>query len=104
MDDQIGGPTSAKKIACACLNITNQLLNDPEKVVFIISVERRTLAGVVLQILSSKKQEDLVLQLILTTDYKTKAKRPQNSRLDCSLKNVLKLIGRYGTMKCKNFN
>ena len=83
--DQIGGPTPARDLAAACLSIAAQLKDDPEKSgVFHFcgspNVSWLELAAEIF------KQTGLKVSLhsILTEEYATPAKRPLNSRLDCS--------------------
>lgn len=84
--DQIGGPTPAKDIADACVEMTNQLKDAPEKSgTFHFSggpdVSWADFAREILEQAGVKiKIED-----IPTSAYPTPAKRPANSRLDCSL-------------------
>ena len=89
-----------------CLNITNQLLNDPEKSgIYHFSgapdVSWCSFANTILE----KAGRSSIAVPILTTDYKTKAKRPQNSRLDCSLtEKTFKINRPLWHDEVKNFN
>lgn len=84
--DQVGGPTSAKAIAAACLKIVNQMLVNPGKSgIYHFSgapnVSWCDFARVILMEAGRKVQ----VNGVLTCDYPTPASRPLNSRLDCSL-------------------
>ena len=84
--DQVGGPTSAKAIAAACLKIVNQMLVNPGKSgIYHFSgapnVSWCDFAHVILMEAGRKVQ----VNGVLTCDYPTPASRPLNSRLDCSL-------------------
>jgi dTDP-4-dehydrorhamnose reductase len=82
--DQIGGPTPARDIAAACLQIAEQLIADPSKSgtyhysgapdVSWADFARASfeLAG-----------RAVTVTPIPTTDYPTPAKRPLNSRMEC---------------------
>ena len=83
--DQIGGPTPAGAIAEACLTIATALADDsgkagsyhfsgaPDVSWADFAREIFTIAG-----------KDTAVDDILTVDYPTPARRPANSRLDCS--------------------
>ena len=83
--DQIGGPTSAKAIAQACLTIV-QALMDGQKAGGIYHFSGKpdvSWAGFAREIFA---QAGRVVEVtdIPTSAYPTPAKRPANSRLDCS--------------------
>jgi len=85
VSDQIGGPTPARAIAAACLTIADHLADDgtrsgtyhfsgaPEVSWHDFAVEIFARAG-----------RRIALAPIPTSTYPTPAKRPLNSRLDCS--------------------
>ena len=84
--DQIGGPTAAKDIANTCINIANQLIENPHKSgVYHYSgapdVSWCEFANAIFKIINS----DTIATSIPTSEYPTPAKRPLNSRLDCQL-------------------
>ncbi len=82
--DQIGGPTPARDVAAACLEITSQLMNDREKTgtyhfAGTPDVSWAEFARVII------KAADLTCKVtdIPSSAYPTAAKRPANSRLGC---------------------
>ena len=83
--DQIGGPTPAAAIAQACLTIAGQLANDPAKAgtYHFSGAPDASWADFARAIFA---QAGLVCEVvdINTIDYPTPARRPANSRLDCS--------------------
>jgi len=83
--DQIGGPTPAKSIAAACLLIAEQLTADPSKagIYHFAGAPDISWAGFAQEIFS-QAQLDCEVTDITSAEYPTPAKRPQNSRLDCS--------------------
>ena len=83
--DQIGGPTPARDIAAACLQIVEQLIADPSKsgtyhYSGVPNVSWSDFAPAIFE------QTGKVISVtpIPTTAYPTPAKRPLNSRMDCS--------------------
>ncbi|OOY22989.1 dTDP-4-dehydrorhamnose reductase [Thioclava sediminum] len=83
--DQIGGPTPAKAIAEACLTIAQELQRAPEKsgVYHFSGSPDVSWSGFAREIFA-RTGRDVTVEDIPTTDYPTPAKRPLNSRLDCS--------------------
>ena len=83
--DQIGGPTPAKDIAKACLQIVEQLKQDPSKsgTYHFSGAEDVSWAEFATEIFQQTKRSMSVLP-IPTSDYPTPAVRPLNSRLNCS--------------------
>jgi len=84
--DQVGGPTPAMDVAAACIEIAKQLCEKPTKIgVYHFSgfpdVSWFSFASSIFE-LSGRKT---IVSPIKTSDYPTLAKRPLNSRLDCSL-------------------
>lgn len=86
VNDEIGGPTPAKDIARACLNIANQLILYPEKsgTYHFCGEPEVSWYQFAKEIFRVTKQKTLV-KPILSSDYKRPASRPKNSRMDCSL-------------------
>ncbi len=85
VDDQVGGPTPARAIAAACLEIARQLQADPRK----SSTYHYTGAPDVswchfARAIIATAGRSTRVQGIPTRDYPTPASRPLNSRLDCS--------------------
>jgi len=83
--DQIGGPTSARAIAGACVAIAEQLIEDPAKsgVYHFSGAPDASWAGFAREIFAQAGR-GTVVEDIPSSAYPTPAKRPQNSRLDCS--------------------
>ena len=83
--DQIGGPTPAAAIARACLTIAEQLAHDPSKsgAYHFAGAPDASWADFARAIFA---QAGLACDVedIVTADYPTPARRPANSRLDCS--------------------
>ena len=84
VDDQIGGPTSARDIAQTCLSIAEQLIQDPRKSgIYHYSghpnVSWCQFANAIFQQMDCKT----IANPIPTTEYPTPALRLLNSRLDC---------------------
>ena len=82
--DQIGGPTPARDIAAACLEMANQLIQDPLKsgTYHFSGAPDVSWADFAKKIFADAGR-DVVITPIPTLDYPTPAKRPLNSRLDC---------------------
>lgn len=85
VSDQIGGPTPAGAIADACLAIGSQLVDDHGKSgTYHFSGEPDvSWAGFACEIFAQSGRKVSVID-IPTVDYPTLARRPANSRLDCS--------------------
>ncbi|OOY27834.1 dTDP-4-dehydrorhamnose reductase [Thioclava sp. L04-15] len=83
--DQIGGPTPAKAIAEASLTMAAQLQRSPEKsgVYHFSGSPDVSWAGFAREIFA-RAGRGVTVEDIPTADYPTPAKRPLNSRLDCS--------------------
>lgn len=82
--DQIGGPTSARDIAAACLQMAEQLIADPSKsgTYHYSGSPDESWAGFATAIFAQAGR-DVTVSPIPTADYPTPARRPLNSRLDC---------------------
>ncbi len=83
--DQIGGPTPAGDIAAACLRIAGALADDPAKTgtYHFSGAPETSWAGFAREIFAQAGR-DVAVTDISTADYPTPARRPLNSRLDCS--------------------
>jgi len=84
VDDQIGGPTSAKELAKACLNIAHSISKDSSlEGIYHFSgtpdVSWSSFAEAIL-----KKNNEVFIEKIGTSAYASKVIRPYNSSLDCS--------------------
>lgn len=82
--DQIGGPTSARAIAAACINIATALISQPQKsgVYHFAGAPDTSWADFARAIFASSGIECDVTD-IPSSAYPTPAVRPLNSRLDC---------------------
>ena len=83
--DQIGGPTCAKDIADALWKIASDFYagNGITGIYHFTGKPNSSWANFASEIFSQTHQ-DIKIKQILTEDFLTKAKRPLNSRLDCS--------------------
>ena len=83
--DQIGGPTPASDIALACLQIAEQLIQDPSKsgTYHFSGTPDVSWADFANEIFDQSGKSVAVTH-IPTADYPTHAKRPLNSRMDCT--------------------
>lgn len=83
--DQIGGPTGAVEIAQACIKIAKTLAAGPEKsgIYHFSGAPDTSWAGFARAIFDAAKIPCAVTD-IPSSDYPTPAKRPLNSRLDCT--------------------
>lgn len=83
--DQIGGPTGAEDIARACVKIARTLASEPEKsgIYHFSGAPDTSWADFARAIFGAAKIPCAVTD-IPSSDYPTPAKRPLNSRLDCS--------------------
>jgi dTDP-4-dehydrorhamnose reductase len=83
--DQIGGPTGAAEIAQACIKIAETLVSEPEKsgIYHFSGTPDTSWADFARAIFDTAKIPCDVTD-IPSSDYPTPAKRPLNSRLDCS--------------------
>lgn len=93
VSDQIGGPTPAKSIAIACLDIVKHLLKDPNKSgIYHYSGKPETTWAELGNEVFSQSGIDIKVKPISSQEYPTLAQRPLNSRLDCSkTKDVFKI-------------
>ncbi|MDB2609479.1 dTDP-4-dehydrorhamnose reductase [Paracoccaceae bacterium] len=82
--DQIGGPTPARDIAAACLEMEEQLITDPSKSgTYHYSGAPDVSWADFAQAIFEQAGRAVTVTPIPTTDYPTPAKRPLNSRMDC---------------------
>jgi dTDP-4-dehydrorhamnose reductase len=84
--DQIGGPTPARDIASACLMIVQHLQDDPSKsgTYHFSGIPNVSWAEFASEIFVRASRSVTIIP-ITTAKYPTVAKRPLNSRMDCSL-------------------
>lgn len=83
--DQIGGPTPASAIARACLTIANALIADPGKVgLYHLSGAPDTSRADFARRILAASGRSVTVKDIPGSAYPTPARRPLNSRLDCS--------------------
>ena len=82
--DQIGGPTPARDIAAACLEIAKQLIQDPTKTgtYHFSGAPDVSWADFAAEVFAQSGRRVLVTS-IPTANYPTPAQRPLNSRLEC---------------------
>ena len=86
VDDQIGGPTPAQDIARACMEIVQQLINEPKKSgIYHFSGRPDVSWCQFANTIFKQADRKTFARPILTSEYPTPALRPINSRLDCSL-------------------
>ena len=82
--DQIGGPTPARDIAMACLQIAAQLIQDPSKSgTYHFSGAPDMSWADFAKAIFDQSGKSVAVTHIPTTDYPTPAQRPLNSRMDC---------------------
>ncbi|WP_170377129.1 dTDP-4-dehydrorhamnose reductase [Ruegeria atlantica] len=83
--DQIGGPTPARNIAAACLFMAQQLIKDAGKtgIYHFAGAPDTSWAGFARSIFA-ELEIDCDVTDIPSGEYPTPARRPLNSRLDCS--------------------
>jgi len=82
--DQIGGPTPARDIAKACLQIANQLIQDTTKSgTYHFSGAPDVSWAEFASKIFAQAGRTVTVTPISTAEYPTPAKRPLNSRMDC---------------------
>ena len=82
--DQIGGPTPARDIAAACLQMAEQLIADPSKSgTYHYSGAPDVSWADFARAIFEQAGKTVTVTPTPTTDYPTPAKRPLNSRMDC---------------------
>lgn len=83
--DQIGGPTPARDIAAACFQMAEQLIQDPSKSgTYHYSGTPDVSWADFARAIFDQAGRTVTVASLPTTDYPTPAKRPLNSRMDCS--------------------
>ena len=83
--DQIGGPTGAAEIAQACVAIAKTLASEPEKSgIYHFSGGPDTSWADFARVIFDAANIPCAVTNIPSSDYPTPAKRPLNSRLDCT--------------------
>ncbi|MEM6307551.1 MAG: dTDP-4-dehydrorhamnose reductase, partial [Pseudomonadota bacterium] len=80
--DQIGGPTSARAIAQACLKVADQLTCDTAGIYHFSGAPDVSWHGFA-QAIFAQAGRDITVHPISTSDYPTPATRPLNSRMNC---------------------
>ncbi|MDG2404758.1 MAG: dTDP-4-dehydrorhamnose reductase [Paracoccaceae bacterium] len=88
VEDQIGGPTPARDIAVSCLIIARRLREDPSKsgTYHFSGAPDVSWADFASEIFAQAARS-VTITPIPTAEYPTPAKRPLNSRMDCSMTN-----------------
>ena len=82
--DQIGGPTPAKDIAVACLQIAEQLIHQPSKSgTYHFSGSPDVSWAEFAKEIFAQANRSVTITPITTAEYPTPAERPLNSRMDC---------------------
>ena len=84
VDDQIGGPTPADKIAEALLTMAGAMMTGKSGGVFHFSGTPNVSWADFAREIFAQSGDAVSVNGIPTTDFPTPAKRPLNSRLDCS--------------------
>ena len=83
--DQIGGPTPARAIAAACLRMAEALAQDPSKSgIYHLSGQPATSWAGFARAIMAEAGLECAIEDIPSSAYPTPARRPLNSRLDCS--------------------
>jgi dTDP-4-dehydrorhamnose reductase len=83
--DQIGGPTGAAEIAQACITIAKTLMSEPQKAgIYHFAGSPDTSWADFARAIFQQAGIACVVTDIPSSDYPTPAKRPLNSRLDCT--------------------
>ena len=85
VSDQNGGPTPARDIAAACLQIVDQLIQDPAKsgTYHFSGAPDVSWADFAAEVFN-QAERSVAVTSIHTAEYTTPAARPLNSRMDCS--------------------
>jgi len=84
VDDQVGGPTPARNIAKACIDIVYQLIKAPDKSgIYNFSGKPDVSWCQFANIIFQKVGRKTLALPISSSEYQTLASRPLNSRIDC---------------------
>lgn len=84
VDDQIGGPTPARAVAQACLNIAKQLKASPKKSgVYHLAGAPDVSWKAFTEEIAEAATTQVTISGVPTSKYPTTAPRPLNARLDC---------------------
>lgn len=83
VSDQIGGPTSAYSIAQACIDIASSLHNGHDSGIYHFSGAPNVSWSDFARDIFARAGRNVKVSDITTSEYKTPAARPLNSRLDC---------------------
>ena len=84
VSDQIGGPTPAKDIAVACLQMVEQLIQEPSKSgIYHFSGSPDVSWAEFATEIFAKAHRPVTITSIPTAEYPTPAIRPLNSRMNC---------------------
>jgi dTDP-4-dehydrorhamnose reductase len=85
VSDQWGGPTSARSIAHMAMNIITKAGTGPDqKGIFHFSGASDTTWADFAEAVFNAAKRSMTVEKIKTSEYPTPARRPLNSRLDCS--------------------
>lgn len=84
VDDQVGGPTSAASIAAALLTCAKGMLAGKTGGIYHFSGTPDVSWATFAEAIMDRAGLDCRVDRITTADYPTPARRPANSRLDCS--------------------
>ena len=83
--DQVGGPTTADAIAAACLRIVAALKADPgTRGIYHFTGAPDVSWAEFAEAIFAAAGRSVTVDALTTEDYPTPARRPRNSRLDCS--------------------
>ena len=83
--DQIGGPTPARDIAMVCLQIAEQLIQEPSNSgIYHFSGTPDVSWADFARAFFEQAEKSVTVTPIPTRDYPTPAQRPLNSRMDCT--------------------
>ena len=84
VSDQIGGPTSARAIAYACMRIVKTPLPSTSKRIYHFAGAPDVSWAEFAEEIFAQLGKDITITAIKSEDFPTAAQRPLNSRLDCS--------------------
>ncbi len=84
VSDQIGGPTSARAIAYACMRIVKSPLRSTSERIYHFAGAPDVSWAEFAEEIFAQLGKDIAITAIKSEDFPTAAQRPLNSRLDCS--------------------